>query len=236
MRIMRLKNISFGYEKKKILDNVSITFKQGDYICLMGDNGSGKTTLMKILAGLSFPQSGQYILDDQTIDQDFLQNSKNSKQFHQRVGYLFQNSEVQLFNNTVIDEIKYGLIQMNLLKAEINQRCEDILHLLKIEDLKERNSVHLSGGEKKMVAFAAMLALNPDYILLDEPFNDLTRKNSVLIANLLKQLHESGKTIILTCHEPFHVRNDVTNLVILKNHQITYEGAMLSTDKIDALI
>lgn len=234
--MINLKNIDFNYGKQKIIDDISLKIDKGQYICLMGDNGSGKTTLIKILAGLTFPKSGEYYLDDLKIDQLFLEKSQNSKKFHQKVGYLFQNSEVQLFNNSVWDEISYGLIQMDFDEKMIRQRTNDILKLLQIEDLKDRNPIHLSGGEKKMVAFAAMLALNPDYILLDEPFNDLTRKNSFLIASFLRKLNDSGKTIILTCHEPFHVRDDVKKLIILKNHKISYEGAMLTTQKIDSLI
>lgn len=233
---MQLENLSFSYDKSNILSNINLKILSGEYLCLMGDNGSGKTTLLKILAGLSFAQEGIYQLDNVEINKEYLSQADNSKKFHQKVGYLFQNSEVQLFNNTVEDEIKYGLLQMDLDSAHVEKRVADVLKLLKIEKLRKRNSIHLSGGEKKMVAFASMLAMNPECILLDEPFNDLTRKNSALIAQLLERLHQAGKTIVLTCHEPFHVRNDITQLIILKDHQVSYKGAMLSADQIDQLI
>lgn len=233
---MQLKNIYFDYDGLKIFENFSLKIKTGQFVCLMGDNGSGKTTLLKILAGLLFPKKGSYYLEKQKIDQNYLKSSVHEKNFHQKVGYLFQNSEVQLFNNTVIDEIDYGPRQMGLSELQVKQRSNDILKLLQIESLRARNSTHLSGGEKKMVALGSMLALNPDYLLLDEPFNDLTRKNSFLISEIFRKLHQAGKTIILSCHEPFHVRNDITELIVLKNHKLIYQGKMLAVNKIDKLI
>lgn len=232
---MKLEDVFYAYENRDVLSHINLNLEKGQYIGLMGDNGSGKTTLLKLLAGLIFPASGKYIFENQIINQEFLNNSNNSKVFHQKIGYLFQNSEVQLFNPTVADEIDYGLLQMNYSYGEVKKRRKDVLSLLRIEYLEDRNSIHLSGGEKKMVAFAAMLALNPDYLLLDEPFNDLTRKNVQLIADILDSLHASGKTIIMTCHDVTKVKKNISKLIVLSNKEVKYQGKMMEPDEIEKM-
>lgn len=166
-----------------------------------------------------------------------MQNSVFLREFHRRVGYLFQNSEVQLFNPTVVEELRFGLIQLGLNEREIVRRVNDCLALLKIEDLKERNSFSLSGGEKKMVGIAAVLALNPSYLIFDEPFNGLSKQKILIIKDVLKQMNELGKTVIVSSHNYNYLKDIATELMTMnQNHTISYQGSVLPEAKMEKLI
>ena len=147
---------------------------EGETIALMGPNGAGKSTLFKILVGLLPLSSGQYHFKDWTIDGPFLKDPHRAGQLFQQVGLIFQNSDTQLFNTSVYDELAFGPRQLGLAAVEIDQRVNDTLALLEIEHLRDRIPYHLSGGEKKLVAIASVLTMNPSLLLFDEPFNGLS--------------------------------------------------------------
>ena len=203
MSLIELKNITFRYEKgeEAVLRDLSLLISEGRCVLLRGDNGSGKTTLIRILSGLSFPQEGSYFFKDIRIDELYLRDNRRSKLFHKEVGLLFQNPDTMLFNTTVFDEVAFGPRQMGLSDEEVEERVMDCLKLLGIEDLKDRVPYHLSGGQKKWVALAAVLSLNPEVLILDEPFAGLDRKRGEQLVSLLKELKQAGKTIIMASHE-----------------------------------
>ena len=203
MSLIELKNITFRYEKgeEEVLSGFSLRISEGRCVLLRGDNGSGKTTLIRILSGLSFPQEGSYFFKDTRIDELYLRDNRRSKLFHKEVGLLFQNPDTMLFNTTVFDEVAFGPRQMGLSDEEVEERVMDCLKLLGIEDLKDRVPYHLSGGQKKWVALAAVLSLNPEVLILDEPFAGLDRKRGEQLVSLLKELKQAGKTIIMASHE-----------------------------------
>lgn len=203
MSLIELKNISFKYEKGEeyVLRDFNMKVEEGSCVLLRGDNGSGKTTLIRILAGLSFPQEGTYEYKGQVIDKSYLSDNTCSKRFHKEVGLLFQNPDTMLFNTTVYDEVAFGPRQTGMSDQEVDERVTDCLELLGITDLKEKIPYHLSGGQKKWVAMAAVLALNPEVLILDEPFAGLDRKRGEQLVSLLKDLKQAGKTIIMASHE-----------------------------------
>lgn len=203
MSLIELKNITFRYEKgeEEVLSGFSLRISEGRCVLLRGDNGSGKTTLIRILSGLSFPQEGSYFFKDTRIDELYLRDNRRSKLFHKEVGLLFQNPDTMLFNTTVFDEVAFGPRQMGLSDEEVEERVMDCLKLLGIEVLKDRVPYHLSGGQKKWVALAAVLSLNPEVLILDEPFAGLDRKRGEQLVSLLKELKQAGKTIIMASHE-----------------------------------
>lgn len=234
---MELRNVSFDFKNQEALKDINLKIEPGSLVCLMGDNGCGKSTLMRLMSGLIYPKSGQYVFKTQVITKDKMQDNQFLKIFHQKVGYLFQNSEVQLFNPTVKEELEFGLIQLGMDKSEINSRVDDCLRLLQIEQLKTRNSFSLSGGEKKMVAIAAVLALNPEYLIFDEPFNGLSKKKVLIIQSILKQLHEIGKTIIVSSHNYQYLKDISSQLVTMSSrHTISYQGPILETAEMESLI
>jgi cobalt/nickel transport system ATP-binding protein len=204
MSFIELKNITFTYEgeEKPVIKDFNLSLEEGTCLAIMGENGSGKTTLFRILNGLSFPQKGNYIFDGDEITEKYLKNNQKSKLFHKKIGYLFQNPDVMLFNGTVYDEIAFGPRQMGLTDEEIKKRTEDCLRLFDIENLSGKAPYHLSGGQKKKVALAAVMSLNPDVLILDEPFAGFDGKTQEWLMSFLTELKKNGKTIIIATHNP----------------------------------
>ena len=215
--------VYFDYDNSSILENINFTINKGEFVVIMGDNGCGKSTLLKILTGIIFPSRGRYIVEGRDINSRYLKNNYNLSLFHQNIGFIFQNYEVQLFNATVYDEIAFGIRTMGLEEKEVNKRVMDCLKLLDIEKLKNRVPYNLSGGEKKKVVIAAVLAMNPKIIILDEPFNGLSMHFQDEILFLLKQLNNLGKTIILTTHRYDQVKEVANHFLIFKEKSIKYD-------------
>lgn len=203
MSLIELHNISFAYsqDEPNVFEGLSLNIEEGKCLIIKGDNGSGKTTLFRILNGLSFPSEGSYTFDGTEITRDYLKNNVNAKRFHKRIGYLFQNPDIMLFNGKVYDEIAFGPRQMGLSDVEVDKRTCDCMNLFGITDLAGKAPYHLSGGQKKKVALAAVMALNPDVIILDEPFAGLDKKTQDFLVRFLGELKSIGKTLIIATHE-----------------------------------
>jgi cobalt/nickel transport system ATP-binding protein len=203
MSLIELNHISFAYpgEPDYVLRDLSFSLDAGSCLAVKGDNGSGKTTLFRILNGLSFPSEGTYVFDGTKITEKYLNKNANAKLFHKRIGYLFQNPDVMLFNGRVRDEVAFGPRQMGLSDSEVEQRTKDCMELFSISKLADKAPYHLSGGQKKRVALAAVMALNPEVVILDEPFAGLDGKTREFLADFLAELKVSGKTLILATHE-----------------------------------
>ena len=199
--IINLSHISYNYEEVSALNDISLEIYAGELISFTGPNGCGKSTLFKLLNGLIFPTKGEYYFDNKKIDKNTLQDNIFTKNFHKRIGYIFQNPDVQLFNATVYDEIAFGPRQMNLNEEIIHQRVNELLIYLNIQHLQDRPPYHLSGGEQKKVALAAILALNPDVLMIDEPLNGLDNKTRQWFKDFLIDFIKANKTILISTHE-----------------------------------
>jgi cobalt/nickel transport system ATP-binding protein len=203
MPLIELDNITFSYtpEDPPVLKDFSLAVEAGECLAVTGDNGAGKTTLFRVLNGLSLPQKGVYRFDGTEITASWLKKQANAKRFHQRIGYLFQNPEVMLFNASVREEIAFGPRQLGLAEAETAARVRDCLALFGLEPLADKAPYHLSGGQKKQVALAAVLALNPEVLILDEPLAGLDRRTRERLLALLTELKDAGKTLIAATHD-----------------------------------
>ncbi len=220
MSFIELKNITFTYEgeEKPVIKDFNLSVEEGTCLAIMGENGSGKTTLFRILNGLSFPQKGNYIFDGDEITEKYLKNNQKSKLFHKKIGYLFQNPDVMLFNGTVYDEIAFGPRQMGLIDEEVKARAEDCLKLFDIENLSDKAPYHLSGGQKKKVALAAVMSLNPDVLILDEPFAGFDGKTQEWLMDFLTELKKSEKTIIIATHNPEVANTIADSTIVMKEN------------------
>ncbi len=203
MSIIELKNISFKYEKgdEQVFTDLDLKVEEGTCLAVTGDNGSGKTTLFRIINGLSFPDKGEYLYKGTVINQAYLKDNACSKRFHKEIGYLFQNPDTMLFNSGVYDEVAFGPRQMGLKDEEVDERVKDCLRLFGIENLAGKVPYHLSGGQKKWVALASVIALNPEVLVLDEPFAGLDSKKEAWLLDFLKELNKAGKTLIIATHK-----------------------------------
>jgi cobalt/nickel transport system ATP-binding protein len=199
--IITLKNIDYSYYGKiPALKNINLSIKKGEMFSIIGLNGSGKSTLLHIINALVFPSSGDLIFEGNPVTEKSLKSNSFGMQFRQRMGYIFQNPDIQLFCPTVFDELLFGPLQLNLPLEIANERAEQTLSYLGIRYLRERPVYMLSGGEKKKVAIASVLTMNPDILLVDEPLSSLDPKTQTFFIELLLELNHAGKTILFTTH------------------------------------
>lgn len=218
--------VFFGYiPGQPVFSQLSLQIFRGEKVSLLGANGSGKSTLLKMMSGLLFPQKGSLQAFGQEINEQRMEDDAFSRQYHRRVGYIFQNSDVQLFTARVWDEIAYGPLQMGFTTTEVKQRVEDVLDMLQISNLRDRSPHRLSGGEKKKVAIASVLVLNPEVLILDEPTSGLDPKTERWLVDLLLELNRCGRTIIVSTHnlELAHVLT-TRSLVLAESHELVCDG------------
>lgn len=196
-----LNNISYAYfGKMAAIKNISLEVKKGEMFAVIGQNGSGKSTLLNIINALMFPDAGEYFYKGCKIDEKSLRVKETNAGLRRSMGYIFQNPDVQLFCPTVMDELLFAPLQLGYSKDESVDRAEQTLKALGIETLKERSVVMLSGGEKKKVAIASVLTMNPEVLLVDEPLAGIDPKTQTFFIELLLELNRAGKTIIFTTH------------------------------------
>lgn len=199
--IFQLHHATFSYPyDAPVLNDICLRIENDERLCILGANGCGKSTLLKILAGLILPQKGTFTAFEHEVTSKKLNDDNFSKAYHKRVGFIFQDSDVQLFCSTVEEEIAFGLLQQDMAREEVTQRIHDISKLLGIEPLLHKPPFKLSGGEKKKVALASVLVMNPDVLILDEPTNGLDPRTQMWLIRLLDSVNRAGKTIITTTH------------------------------------
>lgn len=186
-------NLSYRYESLYALSGITLDITKGDSVAVVGPNGSGKSTLLKIFNAICFSTEGEYYFEGEKINEKRMKDGMFSKKFHKKIGFVFQNSDAQLFCPSVYEEIAFGPRQMGMNNEEVDERVYDCLKLLNIEHLKNREPYHLSEGEKKKLAIAAVLALNPDVLTLDEPMNNLDHKTKEFLQSLLMKINRAGE-------------------------------------------
>jgi cobalt/nickel transport system ATP-binding protein len=225
--IIRTENIGYNYiQKHCALDSISMAINKGEIFSVIGSNGSGKSTLLHILSGLLFPQEGKFWYKNDLITESSLKNSSFNSYFRESIGYVFQNSDNQLFCPTVFDELIFGPLQMGKDMQLAFQRAESVMDMLNITCLKDRPTYMLSGGEKKKVAIGSILTMNPDVLLMDEPMSGLDPKTRSFVIELIIQLNEAGKTIIITTHHLELVNHLQSKVAVLsEQHRIEKIGS-----------
>jgi len=224
--VMVCRGLSYAYlERFPALDDVSFTIQRGEKVALLGANGCGKSTLLKILDGLIFPDSGTFEAFGEAVTEDNLEDEQFSMGFRSRVGFIFQNSDAQVFSPTVREEIAFGALQLGWGREKVEKRIGDVLGMLDIEHLAERAPFQLSGGEKKRVAIASVLVMNPEVLLFDEPTAALDPRTQQWLIELIVELNDHGKTIVLATHD-LDVLDVVADrcLVFSEDHRIVSEA------------
>lgn len=194
-------DVHYAYEDTPALQGLSLTIEQGQRVVLLGPNGSGKSTLLRLLDALYFAGQGKVSVFGDILTEARMQDDEVAIAFRRRVGLLFQNPDVQLFCPTVFDELAFGPLQLGWTKEEIRQCVAASLKQFGIEHLKDRPPHRLSGGEKKRVALASVLILNPDVLLLDEPTASLDPKSASEIIDFLVSCRGSGRTVVTATHD-----------------------------------
>jgi cobalt/nickel transport system ATP-binding protein len=225
--IYDLRRVDFVYGgTHRALQSVDLRLKAGERVAILGSNGCGKSTLLQIMGGLLFPTGGEAYAFGQKLTEELFQKASFTAFFRQRVGFLFQNPDVQLFCPTVFDEVAFGPLQLDLPREEVLDQCREMIRMLNLEKIAQRSPHQLSGGEKKKVALASVLALNPDVLLLDEPTAGLDPRTQVWLVEVLGELHSMGKTIVTATHD-LSILEEIADraYVMSEDHAIVADGS-----------
>lgn len=228
--IFELRDVSYSYVGKiDALKDISFEVRRGEQISIIGSNGSGKSTLLAILNALIYPTSGEfYAFNNKIIEEvfDSVKDNEFRSFFRTKVGFVFQNSDIQLFCPTVFEEIAFGPLQLDATPEEVKTRVEDVLEIMEITKLRDRAPHTLSGGEKKKVCIATVLVNNPDVLLLDEPSAGLDPRTQLWLVELLQELARAGKTVITATHDLEIVeRISQRSIVMGEDHGVVFDGS-----------
>ncbi len=189
-------NVYYTYpDGTHALQGVTYTIRKGEKVALVGPNGSGKSTFLLHTNGILLPTSGAVRVGGHAI------NQKNVKQIRTKVGIVFQDADDQVFSPTVFEDAIFGPMNLGLGKDEAIKRARDALELVGLAGYERRSAHHLSGGEKKKVALAGVLAMHPEIIVLDEPTANLDPQSADSLMKILDELHQAGTTILIATHE-----------------------------------
>ena len=225
MAILETQNLTYKYSvgtpfEKVAIEDISISVEKGDFIGIIGHTGSGKSTLVQHLNGLLKPTSGTILLDGKDIHSD-----KNfTRQARFKVGLCFQYPEYQLFENTVYEDIAFGPKNMKLSKEEIKERVIRAAEFVGVRnDMLQKSPFDLSGGEKRRVAIAGVMAMQPEILILDEPSAGLDPKGRKVISEMIEQYRKNtGSTVIVVSHSMEDVAESADKVLVMNKGKVEY--------------
>ena len=224
--VFEVADVHFSYDHRQpALAGVSLQVTRGEKVAVLGSNGSGKSTLLKLLDGLYFPDKGVVRAFGQPLSEDRFNDETFAFDFRRRVALVFQDADVQLFSPTVWDEIAFAPLQLDLSEAEVKARVAEAVETLRIEHLVDRAPHRLSGGEKRRVALASVLALRPEVWLLDEPTTGLDPRSQSWLVDCILEQSELGGTFITSTHD-LDIVSEIADRVYVfdETHRVVAEG------------
>ena len=219
--MLEVKNIKYAYNADyQALKGVSLKVERGEMVALLGKNGAGKSTLFLHLNGIYEPDEGQVFIDGEELKYD----KKSLLKFRQKVGIVFQNPDDQIFAPTVEEDVAFGPLNLGLPMEEVQDRVEEALARVGMSGFEKTAPHHLSGGQKKRVAIAGILAMKPEVMVLDEPTAGLDPQGVVDLSILLNELNDEGITIVISTHEVDLVPNYAKKVFVLVDGLLIAEG------------
>jgi cobalt/nickel transport system ATP-binding protein len=219
--MLEVQNIKYSYNKDyQALKGVSLKVEKGEMVALLGKNGAGKSTLFLHLNGIYEPDEGKVFIDGEELKYD----KKSLLKFRQKVGIVFQNPDDQIFAPTVEEDVAFGPLNLKLPMEEVQKRVTESLARVGMSGFEKKAPHHLSGGQKKRVAIAGILAMQPEIMVLDEPTAGLDPQGVRDLSALLKELNDEGITIIISTHEVDLVPNYAKKVFVLVDGLLIAEG------------
>lgn len=217
--LINLKEISFAYQgNRTVLDKLNLQFYRGNRVGLMGPNGSGKTTLFHIIMGLLTPRSGKIEIFGKPVRVE-----KEFREVRQKIGLLFQDADDQLFSPTVLEDVAFGPLNLGKSKEEAREIAINTLRTLGLDGFEDRITYKLSGGEKKLVSLATVLAMEPEILLLDEPTTGLDEKTKAKFIEVISGLDLS---YVLISHEIDFLMETTSSIIAMKDGKILVESEL----------
>lgn len=215
-----LKNVNYIYPGGTLAaDDISIHIKSGENAAVIGKNGAGKSTLAKMLNGLLNPREGDVLIGDMNT-RDY-----TTAQISKLAGYVFQNPDEQIFHAAVEKEVAFGPKRMKLKKEEIKSRTEEALKLTHLLEYREENPYNLPLSQRKFVTIAAVLAMEPDIYIFDEPTAGQDMAGNQKLAEILRHLHRKGKTVITITHDMEFVAENCEKIIVMANNKVIRTGS-----------
>jgi cobalt/nickel transport system ATP-binding protein len=224
MPLFELQDAYFEYDGIPALRELSLQVEQGERVALLGANGSGKSTLLRVLDALHFASRGTVIFDGKRLTPELLQEDEFAFPFRRRVALVFQHPDIQLFNPTVFDEVAFAPLQLQWPKEKVLVKVNETLDLMGISHLRDRTPYRLSGGEKKRVALASVIVLDPDVLLLDEPTATLDPRSQSQVVDLIQEWKGSAKTVITATHQLEIVEDIADRVFVLEEGRLQDSG------------
>ena len=227
---IKIEHLSYVYLKKtpnevEALHDVSLEIPENKITAIVGHTGSGKSTLIQTLNGLIIPTSGKITYKDFVISSD-IKKLKKIKELRKHISIVFQFPEYQLFEETVEKDVAFGLKNYGYKEEEAILKAHDALKLVGLdESFYKRSPFELSGGEKRRVAIAGIIAIDPEVLILDEPTAGLDPLGSKIILDLIVNLNKNGKTIIIVTHDMGIVLNHADHVIVINEGNIAFEGS-----------
>ncbi|WP_340819582.1 ATP-binding cassette domain-containing protein [Methanolobus sp. WCC4] len=222
MAILETKNLSFSYPDGTLaLDDISVTIEKGKKIAFVGRNGSGKSTLFLSMNGTHRPQKGEILFHGKPMKYD----SKSLREIRKNVGIVFQSSDDQIFAPTIYQDVAFGPTNLGYSKDKVEDITNKTLEYVGLTHLKDKPPHHLSGGQKKRVAVAGIVAMDPEVIILDEPLANLDPVGADEVMDLLNELNYFGKTIIISTHDVDLAYGWADHVFLMNEHKIISEGS-----------
>lgn len=226
---IQVKNIFYTYQKKatnatQALMDVSLEIKDNDFLAIVGETGSGKSTLAQMFNALLIPDKGDVLVNDYVINYKN-RKSRKLRGLRKQVGLVFQFPEYQLFEETVEKDVAFGVKNFGIKGEEALNRAHEALKQVGLdESYFKRAPFDLSGGEKRKVAIAGILAIDPDILIFDEPTAGFDPQSSKDLMNLITEFHKNGKTIIIITHDMDLVNTYTKRVVMLERGKVTFDG------------
>ena len=218
--VLQVRDLHFSYDgHTPALDGVSLSVRAGERIAVLGANGAGKSTFFLCLNGVLTPARGEIVLDGQPME------GKARRRLCEQVGIVFQNADEQILAPTVAAEVSFGPVNLRLPREEVARRVDDALAYMELTPLRARPPHELSGGEKKRVTIADVLAMEGAVLLLDEPAASLDPAGAARLEQVLARLHEGGKTLLISTHDMDFALRWAERVVIFDAGRIAADGA-----------
>lgn len=218
--MIRTENLVYKYEGRDApaLDAINIEIREGEYVALIGPNGCGKSTLVKHFNALLLPTEGTVRVDGMNT-----KDSSSVREIRQKVGMIFQNPDNQIVAMTVEEDVSFGPGNLRLPSTEIQRRVYDALEMVGLRKYARRPPHTLSGGEKQLLAVAGVLAMNPKYIILDEPTSSLDPNGQQKVSSVLQKLHKRGITVIHITHNMDEIVR-AERVIVMNKGRVLFEG------------
>ncbi len=230
-RLIRVRDLSYTYANDQLgLESVNLDIHEGEKIAVLGSNGAGKSTFFLNLNGVLKAQKGEIIYRDVVIDK------KNLKELRKNIGIVFQDPDSQIIASTVRAEVAFGPMNLKLPKEEVIARVDQALTYMNMLDFKDRPPHHLSGGEKKRVSIADIIAMKSELIIFDEPTASLDPLNAQMLEDVLEKLSQEGKTLLISTHDVDFAYRWADRVIVFDGGKIIADGTVLEIFQDQALL